>query len=596
MSDLPNFSQLGYRVIRQLGHNRTNGRITYLATKIEAQQPVVIKQFEFASSSNWPAYEAYNQEIQVLRGLNHSGIPRYLDCFETPTGLCLVQEYKQARSLAELRSFDPNEVKKIAVSLLTILVYLQNRLPSIIHRDIKPENILVDEQTNVYLVDFGFARIGGGDVGVSSMVKGTIGFMPPEQLFNRQLTAASDLYSVGATLVCLVTGIKSAAITDLIDDNYRLNFRDLVPQLSFRWIEWLEKMVQLKPKDRFSNASAALEALNPVYVIRTPEVKLSQSTLEFKTQKLGEKLTQTLTVNNPIPETLLSGSWEVASHDSDPPHTAAAHSWISFQSTQFEDNHFDCKITVNTSRLLAGTTYSRRVLLHTNSLPATHTLTLKVQTAPIPVKTKQLPYLSLTLLVVLAAVGTWVEAAAWSDLVAKFGTISVLIAAMVTVFSAVVGAATAFVAKTMGALSARVMSRFKSKLRMVDTTVAVLIAGLMALFVARFGAGFRTMNVAAGVAVVDVVIFMAGFKAESVAERSLKRGFSALLAVGISILATALGIGLGIGCQLGFFNPVVIFGVSATVIPLGVMILYPPLERARLIARYRKSMQYLIKP
>jgi len=65
------------------------------------------------------------------------------------------------------------------------------------HRDIKPENVLVDrqEELKVYLVDFGFAHIGSGEVAASSVVKGTLGFMPPEQMFNRQLTEASDLYS-----------------------------------------------------------------------------------------------------------------------------------------------------------------------------------------------------------------------------------------------------------------------------------------------------------------------------------------------------------------------------------------------------------------
>ena len=77
----------------------------------------------------------------------------------------MVQEYKNAQSLAVSRSFDPNQIKQIAVSALQILVYLQNRIPPIIHRDVKPENILLDKQQNVYLVDFGFARVGEGNVG-----------------------------------------------------------------------------------------------------------------------------------------------------------------------------------------------------------------------------------------------------------------------------------------------------------------------------------------------------------------------------------------------------------------------------------------------
>ncbi|HEY9668448.1 MAG TPA: protein kinase, partial [Coleofasciculaceae cyanobacterium] len=95
MSNFPDFSKLGYQVIQELGHNHFGGRITYLATHTSTQQPVVIKQFQFAKvSSNWSGFKAYEREIQVLQGLNHPGIPRYLDSFETPDGFCMVQEYK----------------------------------------------------------------------------------------------------------------------------------------------------------------------------------------------------------------------------------------------------------------------------------------------------------------------------------------------------------------------------------------------------------------------------------------------------------------------------------------------------------------------
>ena len=85
----------------------------------------------------------------------------------------MVQEYKNAPSLANKRTWTPEQVKQIAILVLEIIQYLQSQIPPVIHRDLKPENILVDEQMNVYLVDFGFARTGGGEVAVSSVVKGT---------------------------------------------------------------------------------------------------------------------------------------------------------------------------------------------------------------------------------------------------------------------------------------------------------------------------------------------------------------------------------------------------------------------------------------
>ncbi|WP_313949363.1 serine/threonine-protein kinase [Leptolyngbya sp. FACHB-261] len=247
--------------------------------------------------------------MQVLRGLNHPGIPRYLHSFHTDDGFCVVQEYKYTPSLAVLRSFDPDEIKQIAIAVLEILVYLQNRIPVIVHRDIKPENILVDDQIRVYLIDFGFARIGDGEVAVSSVVQGTLGFMPPEQLLNRQLTEASDLYGLGATLIRLLTRTKSVDVGNLVDHNYRFQFRSLLPKLNPRWADWLEKMVQPRPKDRYADATTALEALKPLSTYRLPEAKISLACLEFRATKLGEELRQTVTISNPTPtKSVLTGT------------------------------------------------------------------------------------------------------------------------------------------------------------------------------------------------------------------------------------------------------------------------------------------------
>ncbi len=634
MSNFPDLSSHGFRVVRELGHNRAGGRVTYLAKSLPTAlpqdksislsppptkggvrgakagtggKPVVIKQFQFAKrDANWSEYDAIEREIQVLRGLNHPGIPRYLGSFETPTGFCLVQEYKNAPSLAVPRSFDPDEIKQIAVSLLSILVYLQNRIPFISHRDIKPENILVDDNINVFLVDFGLARIGEGETAMSSVAKGTIGFMAPEQLFNQQLSEASDLYGLGATLICLLTGTSSTAISNLIDEDYRLNFKHLVPKLSLRWIEWLQKMVDLKPKDRFSDAATALEALEPIYVIRVPEAKLNQPCLEFTAKKLGEKVSQTLVISNPVPDTVLESRWEVAPHLSDPPHSPHSHQWIWFEQSHFISNHASCKITVDTRKLMANKVYEREVLIHTNSQPETQVLKVTVKTAPVPIATKKLPYFSLGLLILFAAAATWVETTAWEGIVSKNGTTGVAIAVFVSAFVAMLGFAAAVTTGVVSKLVAKVRSRFGVTLKALDTVAAVFFAGVAAMFVTSFGAEFRATDLTnpfgiaalhAAFAAVDAVVFMAAFEGEGVAQSCLSRGFSKTLAFGISLLSAGLGISLGVGLKLGFLNnSLVMSAILGTSFPLATMIVYPPLERARRLANYRKLEGHLIKP
>ena len=126
---------------------------------------------------------------------------------------------------------------------------------------------MVDDQLNVYLIDFGMSRLGSEEISLSSVFRGTPGFMPPEQM--RKPTEASDLYGLGATLICLLTGTNSTAIQELTDDDdpYKINFRHLLPQLNLHFLNWLELMVQPSLKKRFTNAKTALEALLPLDVI-----------------------------------------------------------------------------------------------------------------------------------------------------------------------------------------------------------------------------------------------------------------------------------------------------------------------------------------
>ncbi len=385
MNQFPDFCDRGYQIVATLGHNHLGGRVTYLANQRTSQQQVAIKQFQFAQlGSSWAAYDSYEQEIAILKRLNHPGIPSYLDCFQTADGFCMVQDYLQAESLARPRHWTPEQIKHIAVSVLDILVYLQAQTPPIIHRDLKPENILIDDQQTVSLIDFGFARLGGGDIAASSLVKGTVGFMPPEQLFNRQLTPASDLYGLGATLICLLTGTQSTKISSLLDERYGLHFQHLVPPLKRGWLSWLAKLVEPKPQDRYASATAALAALEPLDVNRAPRVRLSHDHIEITASQFGEHPTQSITISNAIPNTLLAGRWEVAVNDSDPPHTPYDHAWIAIEPSKFEGNELRCQITVNTRKLQANRVYQRMLVLQSNGSPERYEVPVQLQTAPAP--------------------------------------------------------------------------------------------------------------------------------------------------------------------------------------------------------------------
>ena len=573
--------QARYQLERELGHNRAGGRVTYRALDLLTQQQVVIKQFQFArSESNWSDYDSYDREIQLLKQLNHAGIPKYLDTFQTSDGFCMVQEYKPAASLATGRSLTPEEISRIAIAVLEIIVYLQNRIPIIIHRDIKPENILLDEQGQVYLVDFGFARVGGEEVGVSSVVKGTLGFMPPEQLFNRQLTEASDLYGLGMTLICLLTGTKSDRIGDVVDISYRVSFKHLVSKLNLQWMNWLEKMVEPRLKDRFPNAVTALSAI-PILPLRPPEAQFSQSTLVFKGTRSDALCIQSVVITNPIPDTLLEGKWEVAFHPHDP---GAGHQWITVDPVSFVSNRIECKVVVETRNLIAGKTYQRRLLLHTNTLAKIYPLNLQVQMPPV---SRQISLLPLGLLTLLGLVSLGVSGL-MARIVLVMGTVAE--ATAMAGFGAVVGAAIGL------QLAAWSLHSAGMRTGATANTLAAIAIGLIAItwvFTGDLTLAGSAVILGAGAGGIGSAI--SGTVVGVMVENLLVKGTQPAWAIALALLTSLLGSGLGLGLAIGFTLPVALLvAISGGI--LIVLATRSALQHTQRILAHRKAERYRIKP
>jgi serine/threonine protein kinase len=263
-----------YQIQQQLG--KKSGRRSLLARNLETEELVVIKLLSFNSDFEWDDLKLFEREAETLKSLSHPCIPRYLDYFEVNSpsikGFALVQSYIPAQTLEQYlkagRSFTEAEVKEIAKQLLSILIYLHSLHPAVIHRDIKPSNILLGDAYGgrsqragnsagqVYLVDFGSVQTVAKESGTRTVV-GTYGYMPPEQ-FGDRTTCASDLYSLGATLIYLVTGTHPA---DLPLHDFRISFEHLT-NLSPAFTDWLRWMTEPSLEKRLSSATVALAALN----------------------------------------------------------------------------------------------------------------------------------------------------------------------------------------------------------------------------------------------------------------------------------------------------------------------------------------------
>ncbi|MDB4962962.1 MAG: serine/threonine protein kinase [Myxococcales bacterium] len=172
------------------------------------EREVIVKRLRLSGA--WKSFELFEREAKVLSQLRHAGVPRHLATIEEPPGTFnLVMQRLPGENLRELsarRRLSHLELRDVLIRGLEILDYLHTRSPAVIHRDIKPSNLVRAPDGRVGLVDFGgvleAAREGGG-----STIVGTYGYMAPEQLHG-QVMPATDIYSLGATIVALAGGIE----------------------------------------------------------------------------------------------------------------------------------------------------------------------------------------------------------------------------------------------------------------------------------------------------------------------------------------------------------------------------------------------------
>ena len=200
----------------------------------------------------------FKREAKILANLSHRGLPRVIDYFTENNNHYLVEEFidgKPAEEIAAAWRF-PDEARILdwAVKICQLLEFLHGN--SIIYRDLKPGNILVDDKEEVYLVDFGIARFFQGGKARDTVIIGTPGFASPEHYGRGETDRRSDIFSLGATLHFLLTGIDPADKPFHFDIPYQVN-----PKLSFQTSSIVMKCLDLDPNRRFQNASLVREAI-----------------------------------------------------------------------------------------------------------------------------------------------------------------------------------------------------------------------------------------------------------------------------------------------------------------------------------------------
>jgi hypothetical protein len=200
-----------YRIVRPLGRGGMGA--VYEAADMRLSRHVALKQTLVETDELRRAFE---REARLLANLRHPALPKVLDHFSDGAELFLVMEYIPGDDLGlmlerEGRPFPPAEVMRWADQLLDALEYLHGLDPPVLHRDIKPANLKLISRAHIVLLDFGLAKGSAGQMtraGTESLLGYSPNYSPLEQMQGTGTDARSDLYSLGATLYHLLTGVR----------------------------------------------------------------------------------------------------------------------------------------------------------------------------------------------------------------------------------------------------------------------------------------------------------------------------------------------------------------------------------------------------
>lgn len=233
--------------------------------------------------------ELFLSEAKLLARLHHPNLPAAIDVFEENQQQFFVMEFIEGRNLDQLltarKRLPLSELGPWALQILDALDYLHTREPPVIHRDIKPSNLVLSQGT-IYLVDFGISK----DTPLTRLSgSGTRQYASPEHT-DGPTTAASDLYSLSATLYHLLTGIPVPMADIRLQEVQKKGRTDplvpahvCAPGIGQAISAVLSKGLSLDPRDRFSSAAEMRDTLMQAiqaheYAEESPEM-LSTRTL-----------------------------------------------------------------------------------------------------------------------------------------------------------------------------------------------------------------------------------------------------------------------------------------------------------------------------
>jgi serine/threonine-protein kinase len=287
----------GYDLLEKLGEGA-------FGAVYRAHQPVVDRQVavkvilpEFANQPDF--IRRFETEAQLVAQLEHLHIVPLYDYWRDPDGAYLVMRLMKGGNLEDLVEKGSLPLAQVAHVLEQVVSALSAaHRKGIVHRDLKPANILLDEDGNAYLSDFGIAKAIGAQSGLTltGAIVGTPAFISPEQVQSLPITPQTDIYSLGVMLYVMLTGkhpFPETSPGDLIARHLRdplPDLQDFSPDLPPELDSVIQHATAKDPAERYPDVDSFLADLRRILgpdLAPTPERSLTDQILDVSNPYKG---------------------------------------------------------------------------------------------------------------------------------------------------------------------------------------------------------------------------------------------------------------------------------------------------------------------